>query len=140
MPGSMPNVAEVDELLDHSARIEESLRRIRDVVVTHQVAMAEQAQDLRCRPGSYESGDPNSFNDDSKGAGGFAGPDSKKRRGVSSFSQYIKIVVEQVLIIVSELHRLVGVTAAIVQKRQSGAVALMAHALSAMRAVFVSLT
>ncbi|EON69122.1 hypothetical protein W97_08308 [Coniosporium apollinis CBS 100218] len=81
VPGSMPNVAEVDELLDHSARIEESLRRIRDVVVTHQVAMAEQAQDPRCRPGSYESGDPNSFNDDSKGAGGFAGPDSKKRRG-----------------------------------------------------------
>ncbi|KAK5001304.1 hypothetical protein LTR60_007421, partial [Cryomyces antarcticus] len=62
----------------------EFLARIRDVVVTRQAALAEQAQDRQFKGANdYDSEDANGYADDSR-TGGFAGSDTKKRRGVSN--------------------------------------------------------
>jgi len=72
----------VDDLVIKAQRMHESFIRIRDVVVSQQAALAEQAQEQRFKGvNGFNSEDPNGYGDDSKG--GFAGSDSKKRRGVS---------------------------------------------------------
>jgi len=83
--GSLPKVTEVEELMQKQQRIQDSLARIRDVVLTQQAALAEQAQDQRFKaPDGREQDEQNGYQDDSRG-GGFAGSDPKKRRGVSLF-------------------------------------------------------
>jgi hypothetical protein len=72
----------VDELMAKSRRIEESLKRIREMVMAQNHAMEQQMKDPG-RHGSYS--DINGYSDDKQGMGGFAGNDTKKRRGVSFF-------------------------------------------------------
>ncbi|KAF2502394.1 hypothetical protein BU16DRAFT_7191 [Lophium mytilinum] len=79
-PGSIPGLNEVDELMKHTQRIQDSLGRIRDVVVSQQTALAEQARDPYKPMNGYDH-EPNPYHEDSKGGGGFAGSDLKKRRG-----------------------------------------------------------
>ena len=66
-----------------SAKFGEALARIREVVVAQQTALAQQAQARQHYDANeYEHGDPNGISEDMKSQG-FAGGDSKKRRGVS---------------------------------------------------------
>jgi hypothetical protein len=71
---------EVEDALHQSARVTESLARIRDAVIAQQNALAEQR--ARAVKGDYYEDDYN-VHDDYKGNGGF-GSDAKKRRGVSN--------------------------------------------------------
>ena len=68
-----------------SEKIQISLQRMRDVVFNHQQAnMMEPPREAHYRPiNGYDHEGPNPFHEDAKGNGGFAGPDQKKRRGVS---------------------------------------------------------
>ena len=81
-PRSIPHLQTVEELKQKSRRIEDSLKRIREMVIAQNHAMEQQMKDSgRGGPGSYS--DSNGYPDDRQGMGGFAGGDAKKRRGVS---------------------------------------------------------
>ena len=82
----MPKVPEIDDLISQGARMQESLHRIRDVVIAQQVAIAEQAHDHREMTSNGYAGEESSqYQGEAKASsgGGFAGADAKKRRGVS---------------------------------------------------------
>lgn len=65
-------------------RVIDAMSRVRDVLVAQNLAQAEQqSQDRRNKASADYDEDPASFQDKMEGSGGFAGPDSKKRRGVS---------------------------------------------------------
>lgn len=81
-PQSLPRLEEVDDMLKHGERVQMSLQRMREVVFNHQATIAEQPQYQRVD--GYEHDVQSSFGEDTKGGGGFNGPDPKKRRGVSS--------------------------------------------------------
>ncbi|KAF2197318.1 hypothetical protein GQ43DRAFT_496416 [Delitschia confertaspora ATCC 74209] len=80
---SMPRLEEVDDMLKQSEKIQMSLQRMREVVFNHQQAdMMDQKQDSRYRPvNGYEHEGTNNYHEEGKGTGGFAGADTKKRRG-----------------------------------------------------------
>lgn len=78
----MPDLQEVEDALRQSARVAESLARIKDAVIAQQNALAEQK--ARAVKGDYYEDDYNGLHDDYKGNGGFVGSDAKKRRGVST--------------------------------------------------------
>ncbi|CAI6332337.1 unnamed protein product [Periconia digitata] len=82
-PHSMPRLEEVDDMLRNSEKIVMSLQRMREVVFNHQQAsLVEAPQDPRQRPtNGYDYETQSNYSEESKGAGGFAGPDGKKRRG-----------------------------------------------------------
>lgn len=64
-------------------RNEDALMRIRTAVINQEQAMAEQmAQRRAFRPGMQEDDPMGMYPDEFKGGGGFAGAESKKRRGV----------------------------------------------------------
>lgn len=85
-PQSMPRLEEVDEMLKQSERIHMSLQRMRDVVYNHhQASIVEPPRDPYRPMNGYDPDTVSNYGDDVKGAGGFAGADSKTRkRGVSS--------------------------------------------------------
>ena len=76
MSDSLPSLQEVDDMMRHSHRVMDSLTHVRDVVVMQQTALSEQ------RARAARDDDYRGLHDDFK-AGGFAGGDAKKRRGVS---------------------------------------------------------
>ena len=76
-------------------RVLESMMRIREVVIAQQHAIAEQRsreEASKAHPTDYGD-DHGPYQEKTEGGGGFAGPDPKKRRGVS----------EAVLLLCSEL-------------------------------------
>lgn len=80
---SLPSVHEIEDMLQKSSRITDNLRRIREVMVAQQHALSEHR--ARMARGSQMEDDYNGMPDEYKG-GGFAGGDSKKRRGVGQSS------------------------------------------------------
>ena len=83
LPSSLPSLGEIDDLLRRQNRVVEALSRIKDVVITQQHALAEQrTRDEANKVPSDFGEDGSGYSDKADGAGGFAGPDSKKRRGV----------------------------------------------------------
>lgn len=84
--GSLPSLQEVEEMLSVQRRNQDALLRIRAAVVSQEHALAEQmAQRKAFKAGGVREDDHMAmYQDEYKGSGGFAGPDSKKRRGVSS--------------------------------------------------------
>lgn len=80
--GSLPSLGEVEDMLHMQRRNQDALIRIRTAVVNQEQALAEQmAQRKAFKPGDDEH--MAMYQEEFKGAGGFAGADSKKRRGVS---------------------------------------------------------
>lgn len=81
-PGTLPGVNEIDDLMAKSRSTLDSLSRMREVIVAQQqAAFIQQAQEQQYK-NQDDKRDSVHHIDDSK-AGGFAGPESKKRRGVS---------------------------------------------------------
>lgn len=83
IPGSMPSVAECDEMMSYQKRVLDSMQSIKEVIIAQQQALADQ----RCyehsyKPASEADEDGASFHEKLEGSGGFAGADAKKRRGV----------------------------------------------------------
>ena len=65
-------------------RNEDALMRLRAAAIDHEHAMAEQmAQRRAMKPGTQEDEHMAMYQEELKGGGGFAGAESKKRRGVS---------------------------------------------------------
>ncbi|KAL8937213.1 MAG: hypothetical protein Q9216_004541, partial [Gyalolechia sp. 2 TL-2023] len=111
MPGSLPTLAECDEVLGHQKRVLDSMQRIKEVIIAQQHALAEQRNYEKYNPPSEADEDGGSFHDKIEGSGGFAGSDPKKRRGVCQ----------------TELLLLVAVTVAIEQRPLNGVEAQTEH-------------
>lgn len=83
LPGSTPNLQNVDDMVKFGARIQASLSSLREVALSQEAELAEQSREKAAKLASEES----QMQEEAKGAGGFAGSDPKKRRGVSLFGQ-----------------------------------------------------
>lgn len=84
--GSLPSIHEVEEMLNIQRRNQDALIRIRTAILNQEHAMAEQmAQRKAFKTGGVHDDVHHMamYQEEYKGSGGFAGPDSKKRRGVS---------------------------------------------------------
>ncbi|KAL9014686.1 MAG: hypothetical protein Q9173_000658 [Seirophora scorigena] len=82
VPGSMPTLAECDDLMDKQRRVLESMQRIKEVVVAQQHALAEQRNyENSYKPSAEPDDEGANFHDKREGGGGFAGAEAKKRRG-----------------------------------------------------------
>ena len=72
-------------MIKQQTRVLENMSRIRDVIVKQQQALAEQKrydqQNYKSTPDGIDHSDQHGFANAVDGAGGFAGPDAKKRRG-----------------------------------------------------------
>lgn len=83
MPGSIPTLAECDEMMNHQKRVLDSMQSIKEIIIAQQHALAEQRNyEINHKPSSDADEDGASFSDKLEGSGGFAGADTKKRRGV----------------------------------------------------------
>ena len=80
---SLPAIEECDAMISSQQRVMDCLRRIRQVVADYAAATAEQKREERRQnmPSEYEDDAASSY-DKLDGAGAYAAPDSKKRRGV----------------------------------------------------------
>ena len=83
VPGSLPSIAECDEIMSRQQRVMDSMGRIRDLILRQQAALAKQrtydSRTLKSAPSEADE-DPH-YMEKIDGAGGFAGGESKKRRG-----------------------------------------------------------
>jgi hypothetical protein len=79
-PEVLPELSEVEDAIRQSTRMMDNLARIKEAAIAQQNALAEQR--ARAVKGDYYEDDYNGVHDDYKGSGGFAGSDTKKRRGV----------------------------------------------------------
>lgn len=83
IPGSMPSVAECDEMMSYQKRVLDSMQSIKEVIIAQQQALADQrSYEHSYKPVSEADEDGASFHEKLEGSGGFAGADAKKRRGV----------------------------------------------------------
>ncbi|KAL8989288.1 MAG: hypothetical protein Q9177_001798, partial [Variospora cf. flavescens] len=83
VPGSMPTLAECDDLMGYQKRVLDSMQRIKEVIVAQQHALAEQKNyENSYKPSAEPDDDGGSYHDKTEGGGGFAGAEAKKRRGV----------------------------------------------------------
>lgn len=83
IPGSIPTLAECDEMMNHQKRVLDSMQSIKEIIIAQQHALAEQRNyEINHKPSSDADEDGASFSDKLEGSGGFAGADTKKRRGV----------------------------------------------------------
>ena len=80
IPGSTPHLGQIDDMMKHGNRVQESLNRLRDVAISQE---AEKLEQSRAREAKQAEADLMQ-QEDAKDSGGFAGSDAKKRRGVSS--------------------------------------------------------
>ena len=82
---ALPPMSECEDMIRLQNTVLTAFERIREVVIAQQHALAEQRsrdEASKARQGSF-SDDSTSYLDKQEGAGGFAGADAKKRRGVS---------------------------------------------------------
>ncbi|PYH32856.1 GATA-type sexual development transcription factor NsdD [Aspergillus neoniger CBS 115656] len=82
--GSLPSIHEVEEMLNIQRHNQDALIRIRTAILNQEHALAEQmAQRKAFKAGGVHDDVHHMamYQEEYKGSGGFAGPDSKKRRG-----------------------------------------------------------
>ncbi|KAK4634479.1 Biofilm regulator 1 [Fulvia fulva] len=85
-PSTLPGIVEVDDMVAKSRAQLDSLLKIRDVVLAQQAVYEQQAADQRLQHKAFSEGpqpqpDLHAPEMDESKAGGFAGVDTKKRRG-----------------------------------------------------------
>ena len=72
-------------MIRQQSKVLDAMSRIRDVICKQQQALAEQRsydqQNYKAAPSEADDNESNSYIDKLEGSGGFAGADSKKRRG-----------------------------------------------------------
>jgi hypothetical protein len=134
--GSLPSVQEVEEMLSTHQRNHEALMHLRSAVLSQEHALAKQmAQRKAFEAGGLHDDDHMAmYQEEFKSNGGFAGPDSEKRRSVCFACPitlnltltrfYRKLLLPVVAIVVTA------------PKPRNGVVAQMAHELYAMPAVY----
>ncbi|PYI06030.1 sexual development transcription factor NsdD [Aspergillus sclerotiicarbonarius CBS 121057] len=81
--GSLPSLHEVEEMLSLQRRNQDALMRIRTAVLNQEHALAEQMAQRKAfkAGGVHDDVHMAMYQEEYKGSGGFAGADSKKRRG-----------------------------------------------------------
>jgi hypothetical protein len=84
-PGNLPQLQEIDQLMEKSRRQLDCYAKMREFVIAQQTAYFHQAQEQQSRAQEGVKRDSVHQNEESK-AGGFAGAEAKKRRGVSIYS------------------------------------------------------
>jgi hypothetical protein len=78
----MPTLQELEDLAPKLQKLHETFAHLREMVLSSNVALVEQQKEPALSTSSY-GGDQSSYIEEPKnGSGGFAGSDSKKRRGV----------------------------------------------------------
>lgn len=89
---SLPSIEECSEMISRQTRVLDSMNRIKDVINAQQEALKQRlSQEQRYNaPSEYDDDGPG-YHDKLDGAGGFAGADAKKRRGVSQNTLYPRI-------------------------------------------------
>lgn len=87
VPGTLPAITEVEDLMNKSRNTLNALGRLRDVLVAQQAIYYQQAQEESLRLDQDRNrNDSVHHTGESKLDGGFAGGEPKKRRGVSRAS------------------------------------------------------
>ncbi|KAL8949972.1 MAG: hypothetical protein Q9222_003966 [Ikaeria aurantiellina] len=87
VPGSMPSLAECDEMINYQKRVLDSMHSIKEVIIAQQHALAEQRNyENNYKVSNKIEDDGASFHEKMEGSGGFAGAEAKKRRGVCHLS------------------------------------------------------
>ncbi|KAL8681767.1 MAG: hypothetical protein Q9186_002156 [Xanthomendoza sp. 1 TL-2023] len=136
MPGSMPSMAECDEMMNYQRRVLDSMQSIKEVIIAQQHALAEQRNyNYNNKPSSEADDDGSSFNDKAEGSGGFAGAEAKKRRGVS---QHHSNLMKSMLMFNRGLLLQDAVTAAVDPRHPNGGEVQMVHEPCATLADYVS--
>lgn len=87
LPGTLPAVQEIDDIMAKTRHTLDSLTRMREVLIAQQAAYFQQVQEQRFKAEDEHKRHESSAQDDGK-IGGFAGAESKKRRGVSTQQTY----------------------------------------------------
>jgi len=81
---TLPGLVEIDDMIAKSRVQMDSLVKIREVILAQQAAYEQQAADQRQQPKLFAEPPPSSLDrqqEDVDSKDGFAGPDTKKRRG-----------------------------------------------------------
>ena len=77
-------------MIRQQERVLTSMARIREVIIAQQAALAEQrSHEYNHKPGSEMDDDGSMYQEKPDGSGGFAGSDTKKRRGVCFILQFL---------------------------------------------------
>ena len=79
----MPTITSLDDVMGHQQRAMAAMEKIREVIIAQQHALSERSRTEVSKPPSEFGEDALGGSDKAEGAGGFAGGDPKKRRGVS---------------------------------------------------------
>lgn len=79
LPGSTPHLAEIEDMMKHNNRIQDSLTRLRDVIQEQQAALLERSREQQLKAVNAFVPEAGASEDNKDG---FAGSDPKKRRGV----------------------------------------------------------
>jgi len=93
-PSNLPQLQEIDHLMEKSRRQLDCYAKMREFIIAQQTAYFHQAQEQQSR--SQEGIKRDSVQGEESKAGGFAGAEAKKRRGVSIYS-YQNLVEQQLI-------------------------------------------
>ena len=83
-PGNLPQLQEIDHLMEKSRRQLDCYAKMREFIIAQQTAYFQQAQEQQSKAQEGIKRDSVHQNEEAK-IGGFAGAEAKKRRGVSSY-------------------------------------------------------
>ncbi|KAJ9632249.1 glutamate--cysteine ligase [Taxawa tesnikishii (nom. ined.)] len=119
LPGTLPAVQEIDDIMAKTRHTLDSLTRMREVLIAQQAAYFQQVQEQRFKAEDEHKRHESSAQDDGK-IGGFAGAESKNAEDA--------------------LHLLEDVIAATERRLPNGAEGQMAPVLCAMLVVFITLS
>ncbi|KAF2153882.1 hypothetical protein K461DRAFT_292584 [Myriangium duriaei CBS 260.36] len=81
VPGTLPAITEVEDLMNKSRQTLEALGRLRETLVAQQAAYFQQAQEHHNRLDQDSKRNDSVMQQDDSKVGGFAGSEPKKRRG-----------------------------------------------------------
>ncbi|KAH1284137.1 hypothetical protein KXX11_003076 [Aspergillus fumigatus] len=83
MLGTLPPLHEIEDMINLQRRNQDALMRLRTAVLNQEHALAEQMAQRKAfsAGGVHDSDHMAMYQEEFKGSGGFAGPDTKKRRG-----------------------------------------------------------
>ena len=93
-PSNLPQLQEIDHLMEKSRRQLDCYAKMREFIIAQQTAYFHQAQEQQSR--AQEGIKRDSVQGEESKAGGFAGAEAKKRRGVSIHS-YQNLVEQQLI-------------------------------------------
>jgi len=118
-PGNLPQLQEIDQLMEKSRRQLDCYAKMREFIIAQQTAYFHQAQEQQSRAQEGMKRDSVHQSEESK-AGGFAGAEAKKRRGVSIYP--CKILVESELTLFHSVPLLQADVTAVTEPRRPNGV------------------